>query len=1202
MQNFNKKQIALAVAASLGAMAAHAGVVFQVGATVPAVAKKNAATAVAALYKAAGVTGAAAVDIQVKLNGAPVASAGLASQGVYDTVVKWNQLQSNADCTNDFVISYGTAAALIPLAELTLTDSTGAIAQGASMNTTTVGGTVFTFTLTPGASRAVRIDNATGKLQYAGTSGVFGDINVLVQRGDSIGSVATATAGGLSDSTASGFSNASAAASITTTPKTGKSLTLIAEAKTRATSGLLDGVVIDFRHPLAATPGASDIVLNPRVVGDVTQNSSAITGATGVTQTITAGAGFVLDSTGLGDTSGGLPYASGSAAPNTALTIAVTGLDKVDWMSGGASADALVYAAKNFNTGKVGATVPYVVKAWDTTAALTGKSITYANIYDETSGVALKYDSNGVDPLGNFNITTVNYKDGAAPIVVKSEFDATDSVKGTLVVTFSETLQRSDSTGVGALPGAAITPDGTEKKILNTMSFTAGGVTTSLSALGFNNEVTVGIADSANASGQTELKLTNVPIAVLNATTPNTLNVNKRITVLSPAGTDGAGAGYSSTIDKLDTAGALLGASTNLATGSNFGAPSVFETVTGSGVQITKKVVAVTFAGSKCAAFTAADENFMGQIVCTFSGAISKSSSANFTDKFLITTIDSATTPFAGTSAGQSMVNFFAQDSAVSVSGSTLTIDLPTQMKTVPASAMRLTYLDTTGMLLDSASVAIGATQNQVVSLPFASTASNQMLYTMDAKGKLVGAGNGSRMTAYIAKWIDTADQTKLKTNLFNGKITNPGDKVATDVVLTVDNAAYDHDGNATVANKTLSDLIDAQLETSKPAAVQAYVHVVRTNDTSRGNTGNSATGANADNLQWATAKINTNPTAAGGETVYVVNVDPKSGNINGRLTGAIGIKNAPSLGVVGNRGLAFVQTNGKLAFPDTTNPVGTSPAKAQAMLKADGSYRLFIGADTNDNAASLKDAFILAVLEESSSGTTTRRLVTSADALASNFVPFRTNLSQTKDAGRIDLGNITLANLVKADLATSTSWQLVGAGFLDRKAPTILAAGLPRLFVQLDTTDVVPEAVWTNDQKTGDMALSMVGNKAGVATEGTAGDTVSTFAPKGNAVAFGFMNDGGTNAKQNGTGLKSLFFMTKASEDVALPAQTWSLVSVPTSWTTSLPTGISMILKVGAGYGTSNVSWSKDAGDAAITLKANEPVFVFSKTAVPGK
>ena len=1197
MQNFNKKQIALAVAAGLGSMAAHAGVVLQVGATQPALATQNTAAATA-LYTAAGAgnnTGVKA-NIVVKLNGAPAGSAGLAAQGLYDTAVNWNQLQSTADSLNDFVISYGTAAALIPLAELALTDSTGAIANGAAVNTTT-GATTFTFAITPGANRNVRVDNATGKLQYAGTSGVFGDINVLVKAGDSAGSSATS---GLLDTTGSGFSAASAGASLTTSVKTGKSLTLAGQAKTRATNGLLDGVVIDFRHPLAATPGASDIVLNPVITGDVTQNSSAITGATGVTQTVTAGAGFVMDSANLDST--GLPYASGSAAPNTALTIAVTGMDKVDWMSGGASADALVYAAKTFNTGKQGATVPYAVKAWDTSAALTGKSITYANVFVESTGVAAKYDSNGVDPLGTFNITTVGYKDGAAPIVVKSEFDATDSVKGTLVVTFSETLQRSDSTGVNPLPGAAITVDNTERKILNTISFTAGGVTTALGALGFNNEVTIGIADSANASGQTELKLTNVPIAVLNTTTPNTLNVHKRITVLSPAGTDGAGAGYSATTDKLDAAGALLGASTNLATGSNFGAPSVFEAVTGSGVQITKKVTATTFAGSKCAAFTAADENFMGQIVCTFSGTISKSSAANFTDKFLITTIDSAVTPFAGTSAGQSMVNFFAHDSAVAVSGNTLTIDLPTQMRTVPASAMRLTYLDTTGMLLDSSNGAIAASSNQVVSLPFASTASNQMLYTMDAKGKLVGATNGSRITAYLAKWIDAADQTKLQTSLSNGKVTNPGDRVATDMVLRVNNAttAYDNDDNVTTGNKSLATLINDQLATAKPAPVTAYVHVIRTNDTARGNTGNAIAGA-SDNLQWASASIDSNPVAAAGETVYAVNLDPKSGAISGRLQGNVGIKNAPSLGAVGNRGLAFVQTDGKLAFPDTTNPVGTSPAKAQAMVKADGSYRLFIGADAKASNE-LNDTFVLMVLEESSSGTTTRRMVTSADSLASNYVPFRTSLSQLKDAGRIDLGNITLANLHEAKLTSSTAWQLVGAGFLDRKAPTINAPGLPRLFVQLDTTGVEPEGIWLNDQKTGDMALSMVANRAGVATEGSTGDTVSTFAPKGNAVAFGFMNDGGTNAKQNGTGLKSLFFMNKASEDVALPASTWSLVSVPKSWETTLPAGVTMILKVGAGYGTSNVSWSKDAGDAAITLKANEPVFVFAKTAVPGK
>lgn len=1190
MHNFNKKQIALAVAAGLGSMAAHAGVVFQVGATAPAVGTVNAA-AVTSLYKVGGDATANAVNIVVRLNGAPSASAGLASQGVTDSMIYWNQAQSTSDSLNDFVISYGTAATLIPAAELGL--SAGSVmSQGGGLAAATQ---KFVFTLSPGANRNVRIDNASGKLQYAGTNGVFGDINVLVKQGDS----AVAATAGLLDSTGSTVS-----ASITTTVKTGKSLTLQAEAKTRATNGLLDGLLIDFRHPLAATPGASDIVLNPVIVGDVTQNSAAITGATGVTQTITAGAGFVMDSANLDST--GLPYASGSAAPNTALTITVTGMDKVDWMSGGASADAAVYAAKTFNTGKQGAGVPYAIKAWDTSAALTGKSITYANVFDETSGVALKYDSNGVDPLGTFNITTAAYKDGAAPIAVKAEFDPTSAgaTKGTLVVTFSETLQRSDSTGVGALPGGAITPDNTERKILNTISFTASGVSTSIGALGFNSGETIGIADSANPSGQTELKLTNVPIAVLNTTTPNTLTVNKRITVLSPAGTDGAGAGYSSTVDKLDTSGALLGAATNLATGSNFGAPSVFETVTGSGVQITKKVVATTFAGSTCSAFTAADENFMGQIVCTFSGAISKSSAANFTDKFLITTVDSATTPFAGTSAGQSMVNFFAHDSAVNVSGSTLTIDLPTTMRTVTASAMRLTYLDTTGMLLDSSGAAIAAAANQVVSLPFSSTASNQMLYTMDAKGKLVGATNGSRITAYLAKWIDAADQTKLISTLSHGRITNPGDKVATDVLLTVDNAAYDDDGLAATGNKSLAGLIDDQLATARPAAVRAYVHVTRTNDTARGNSGNSATGANADNLQWAKATINTDPTVAAGETVYVVSVDPKSGVVSGRLTGQVGIKTAPALGNVGNRGLAFVQTDGKLAFPDTANPVGASPAKAQAMVKGDGSYRLFIGADSKSNATDLSDAFILMILEENSGSTTTRRLVTSADTQASNYVAFKTNLSQTKDAGRIDLGNLTLANLVKADLTTSTAWQLVGAGYLDRKIPAIGAPLLPRLFVQLDTAQAtpMPEGVWLNDQKTGDMALSMVANRAGVATEGTTGDTVSTFAPKANAVAFGFMNDGGTNAKQNGTALKSLFFMNKASEDVALPASTWSLISVPKSWETTLPTGVTMILKVGAGYGTNNVSWSKDAGDAAITLKANEPVFVFSKTAVPGK
>jgi len=814
---------------------------------------------------------------------------------------------------------------------------------------------------------------------------------------------------------------------------------------------------------------------------------------------------------------------------------------KVNWVDAGTptaaadAADAAVYVSNTFNTGVSGATVPF------TLAYLGGAdTLQYKNIFDPATGVELALALPGQGA----------YTDGAAPVLQAAEYQA---ASGNLKLTLSEPLNFLD--------GGPSADD--IRKVLENVTL-----------------------DGTKLAADYQLRAATANAAIVNDGTKNTAALTITGLGASRTNVEGKAVAVLPTIALQD---AYVGNTETALDGAGVGSVSgAAEGASGSVTASLNNTVAWIDSTAR-GYYATGDLTKIDNIVVDFGKALSVKAGKSLDKAFKVT--------FTAVSALENgpgyTFNWFPAASEVTVTGNTVKFTLPTDLL---RSNLRdlgdgigdtsVTYNGGTDLPLQAninptTKVDVASGTEHVI-LPLTASTGAQGLYTMDVKADLK-APAGSKVVAYLAKWVDSATAAAAATSVLSGKVSIPGDKWATDVVLELDGATV----------STLEGAIDTQLAAAKPAAVPAWVVVTRSNDLVKGgsNTGNNA-GAGSENYLVANATLYGTAAAAAAAaagnhvaTAFEVALDPKTGKISGRLAGDVKLKN--TAGSVNNRGLVFISTSGTLVN------TAAGAAQSQALVDATGKTRFLIGAgpkkDLKDAGAVFKDAFVLLVGEtQADDGSVAYKLLTSAEPSMSNFLPFNANLVAGNDA----LGTVTLdvANIKTASLANSASWQLVGAGNLDRSAKAAAAISLPRLLVGLNGS--TPTSFWSNDTATTDIGLTLLGNKSGVAVEAADKD-VNTVAAgsntKANAFAFAFANDVAAAGNK-------LFFLTKTAEAPALPVG-WALVAANA---TSLPSDVSMALFAGSNHVGIGSSWA--TGDTAATLTVGQPVFVYAKKAIAGK
>ncbi len=1105
MQKFSKKQIALAVSASLlaGSALAANGVPAPRSAT-PLVVTAQGAGTPADLYATAGYTGGTLTFKAFLDSGAGATADGVTGDAtgtagvlqVAGGVASGALVTTDATLANNHVVVY-TGADAATGAKLSVTS--------AVLGDTTDGVAAVTVVLAnPGAGKGFRIN--AGKLEYsADTTDATKWAVVKVD----IRSVATKEIYA-EEGTAAGFIAANDF-ELTTTGITGQEvktslIPALKSVKTRATAGLVDGITFETYSPLSGL--ANDDV----DVGTVAQG--------GVTKTAALTAGWTAQAK--------------AGATNTYEVFFATPAS-IDWTAGDATADTAAYSSALFNTGVVGAGLPFSVVNTATAANQTA----YTEIFDEATGAAVKFAT---------GLAASAATDGAAPVLKAAEYQA---AAGSLVLTLSEPL---------AFIGGGAADANDIRKVLE-------NVTLDGTKLAADYQLRSAAANASIANDATK-KTAALTITGLGASRTNV--EGKAVAVLPTIALQDAYVG--NTEANLDTAG--VGSVTGAAEGA---AGSVTATLNNT----------VAWADSTARGYYATgDLTKIDNIVVDFGKALSVKAGKSLDKAFKVT--------FTAVSALENgpgyTFNWFPAASEVTVTGNTIKFTLPTDLL---RSNLRdlgdgigdtsVTYNGGTDLPLQ-ANINAGtkvdvASGTEHVILPLTATSAAQGLYTMDVKADLK-APAGSKVVAYLAKWVDNATAAAASTSVLSGKVSIPGDKWATDVALTLAGGAGGV-GDVETA-------VDTQLKATKPAAVPAWIVVNRSNDLVKGGSNNGNTNENylvASATLYGDAATATAAAVANQSTVFEVAVDPKTGNISGRLTGNLKLKN--TAGNTNERGLVFISTSGSLVN------TAAGAAQSQALVDATGKARFLIGAgpkkDLKDAGAVFKDAFVLLVGEtQADDGSIGYKLLTSAEPSMSNFLPFSSNLVAGNDA----LGTVTLdvANIKTASLANSTSWQLVGAGNLDRSAKAAAAISLPRLLVGLNGS--TPTSFWSNDTAATDIGLTLLGNKSGVAVEAADKD-VNTVASgsntKANAFAFAFAND--VAAANN-----KLFFLTKTAEAPALPVG-WALVAANA---TSLPSDVSMALFAGSNHVGIGSSWA--TGDTAATLTVGQPLFVYAKKAIAGK
>jgi len=1110
MQKFSKKQIALAISASLLAGSAlAAGTAATIRTNAPVLLTAFGGTT-ADLYATKGSKNNATIRAFLNLTNTETIDAG----------------------TDGLKVNLGTVAApaesdiqiYLDDANKTLLAATGSFVDqtGAAPATATQAYVELAVDVTNGAANAngaFRIN--AGKLEYTTDNSVATPTWVAVK----VAIVAAATAANrIETDTAvpSAKTPISGTAGVVGAAKdVGTALVPTPKISTRATNGLVDGLVIDSLATLGAV-AASNLTLVTNATGDVSN----------------AGTDVIAKAT--------VAYAG------TKATVKFDTPTTVDWTSGDATADAKAYASKTFNTGIAGASIPFTV------GVKGGSEPTFSDVYNEATGAA------DVKLLAGNLPAQAAWTDGAAPVVLGAEYSpAGASNTGALKLTLSEPL-----TFIAG--GVAATTEDVRKVLENV---TLAGTKLAADFQLRSARATVAIANDIGTTNTAALTINNIG-------NNRTADIEtKAVAVLPTIALQEAFTGNDVTLK--DSAGVRSTSVTGNAAN---------EAASGSANATLNSTVAWSDSTARAYA-PAGDSTKIDNIVVDFGKALSVKAATTLDKTFKVVFQVAAATPLENGSNGDAYsFEWYPAAGEYALSGNTIKFTLPTDLLRANLRGLndavaqtKVYYAGGTALPLQATINAAGtkvdvASGNETVILPLTASTGAQGLYTMDVKADLK-APQGSKVVAYLAKWVEKATADAASTSVQSGKISIPGDKWATDVVLALDGATIG----------TLEGAIDTQLKAAKPAAVPAWVVVTRSNDLVKGG---SNSGNNNENYYVASAKLYGSAAAAAAAapaanneaTAFEVTLDPKTGNIAGRLTGNVKLKN--TAGNANERGLVFIDADGAL----TNSAAGA--AQSQALVDGSGKARFLIGAgpkkDLKDAGAVFKDAFVLLVGEtQDDAGNVTRQLLTSAEPSMSNFLPFNANLVAGNDA--VATLTLDVANIKTKTLAANAAWQLVGAGNLDRSAKAAAAINLPRLLVGLDGS--TPTSFWTNDGDVTDMALTLLGNKSGVAVEAADKD-VNTVADKANtkanAFAFAFADDTANGGK--------LFFLTKTAEAPALPVG-WALVAANA---TSLPSDVSMALFAGSNHVGIGSSWA--TGDAAASLTVGQPVFVYAKKAIAGK
>jgi hypothetical protein len=1037
----------------------------------------------------------------------------------------------------------------------------------------------------------------TGVLEYTSNNTVAAPtwvaVNVVVQApaGDAI----TATDSSAAPNTTPIVATAGAAANNTVAP--------LPKILTKGAAGALviNGLTVDTITPISGFAHVTNFTVRP-LGGICAPSASANQTATDLA------AGDATGAVGAGTA----PTATApGSAPNTITLTAATATTAPDWTTGPVADDiAAANSTACFNTGVIGTGLGGVVGTDGVPFAVNAG--TTAPTYDH---VFLPATGNNAP----FNVALANNADdGVVPSVVGV---TTSSPTGTtdLDVTFSEPMQFLNS------PAQAL------REIAENMLLG----TNSLAALNLNAGGNLSVSLFGPTNGQSTLRISGVQAADVGA---NTLNVNTGIALVEvndAAHIAAVAAGTTTQVLDNFNGGDIGPDGVNLTGGlaAVRGNTDALRAPSGTALAIAAAPLTIDFAGADTTAqgFTGTDPTKVAVVTLTFATPIAFGPGKSATDlaSNLVITVNG----LAGNNPEQFQFHPPAAAITLGLGGSTMVIQVPTALVYANIDVltrMEVEYLaaGVTNTVLVAASdptviVQQGADPTgsnfpgtERVTLPLTAVATTETLITQSIIGGVTVAApldtNGSRVRAYLAKFVDRPKTSTDLIRILSGNITNTGDsRVGTTLAIE-----FLDKGN-------LEDLIQDELDAVAPAKaaipgvsnavparavrpITVYVKLIRSNDTANAQ-GNGERDAQVY-LQGRALLATTYDCAVGNtcdsygsddnlDPIYEVTLTPvvpaasatgvkTSLRITGRMTGTVVIEsrteNEPY-------GLRFFDRFGE--EHETAIAAGSVGETIVGTVNGvANSFNLLLGIDpqTTDFAQiTSANAFVLLVHEQPGAASPFTML-TSGDPGATNFLKFTPNILNPFPATRTTLASINLANIRKLDVVPSNSWALYGVGSPSRGAvPAGQTWSFPRALIGVDALGN-PKSFWSNDGDVADLGMTMAANSIKVATElDPTGQTLSTIVnPFGvnGAVAFGWAND-----IAGGLG-EHIDVLQSATPPTPTFGTGWSLVAVPAGGLNTA--SLKAIIRVGA-QATNQFTWISATDGAAPTLAPGEAVFI---------